>query len=64
MTNAGTLEFVTTDLLSQHISTGPFRFKPNVLSLYLSDSTISVAILNSTNFEPKLYYSDVLCLFL
>ena len=55
-TDAGTLEFITTDLLSQYTSSGPSRVALNVLSLYLSDSTILVAILNATNSEPKLYY--------
>ena len=47
----GILEFLTTDMLSKNISTG--------LYLYLRDSIISVAILISTNLDPKIEASTV-----
>jgi hypothetical protein len=57
----GTVEFVTTDLLSQNTLEGPSIGVPNILSLYLKASIISTAILSATNSELKVDDSTVFC---
>ena len=58
-TEEGLLTFGTTDLLSQNTSAGPSIGTPNIRSLYLNPSIISVAIRNSMNSEPMLDDSTV-----
>ena len=40
-TDAGTLDFVTTDLFSWQTYSGTSRFTPSVISLYISASTVN-----------------------
>ena len=58
-TEVGTLEFVTTERLSQYISHGPSIGIPKHLSLYLVASIISVHIRNAMYSDPKLDDSTV-----
>ena len=62
--DVGTLEVITTDLLSHTNSIGPSIGIPEHLSFYRSASTISVHIRSEMNSDPKLEASTVFCLLL
>jgi hypothetical protein len=57
--DVGTVELVTTDLLSQKTFTGPSIGIPNILNLYHSDSNISTKMRMAINSDPKLDDSTV-----
>ena len=63
-TDARTLAFVSTDLLSQNTSADLSIGTPDIQRVYINASTMSVKILRATNSKPKLLLSAVFCLLL
>ena len=59
--DAGILEFLTTDMLSQNTSAGPSASIPKHLNLYTSGLQSYLFILRAKNSDLKLEASTVFC---
>ena len=57
--DVGILESLTTDMLSQNTSAGPYTGIPKHLNLYLIALIISVEILRARKYDPKIEASTV-----
>ena len=59
ISDGGNATFIVTDLLSKKTSAGLSIVIPNIFILYLSETSNYVAILNTTNLDPKLKDSTI-----